>query len=403
MKSFITSLIFVLCATFGKSQTFTLGGDAGLFVGSGASFYFGGNTTLNGNLNNQGQVTSFSDINFVSNTDVGSIKFTGTADQELVGEGLIFFDFTVDKDGQLRLNPRKITINGALSMARGVIKTDADQQVIIKGNTTAGGTGYIEGRAFGVLSDGQLTFPTGINGFTNYITFSGFDPDITFEVQILQPDAATLNPDEDIVGIADQVEWQVVSPEVQASAFVSVDFSGIDLENFQNGEPIRSEKYEAALVMYTADDTLYHSVPGVFVDGSDPQSSSFGRFESTERIPISSEVTRLNIALIPVIIRPHFFVPNSFAPNGELDENRLFRPFYSGDKVTSIYMRVFDSFNKEVYLFSQAGDDVDLSLMGWDGTMPSGVGAPNGVYYYTIQLQGETENHNQLGAVLLVK
>ena len=59
-------------------------------------------------------------------------------------------------------------------------------------------------------------------------------------------------------------------------------------------------------------------------------------------------------------------------------------------------MRVFDSFNKEVYLFSQAGDDVDLSLMGWDGTMPSGVGAPNGVYYYTIQLQGETENHNQL-------
>jgi hypothetical protein len=155
--------------------------------------------------------------------------------------------------------------------------------------------------------------------------------------------------------------------------------------------------------MYTADDTLYHSVPGVFVDGSDPKSESFGRFESTERIAISSEVTRLNIALIPVIIRPHFFVPNSFAPNGELDENHLFRPFYSGDKVTSIYMRVFDSFNKEVYLYSQTGDDVDLSLMGWDGTMPSGVGAPNGVYYYTIQLQGETENHNQSGAVLLVK
>jgi hypothetical protein len=397
------SLLCSLISFLTYAQSFNLGSDAGLFVGSDASFYFGGNTTLNGNLNNQGQVTSFSDINFVSNTDIGSIKFIGTADQQLLGEELIFLDFTVDKDGQLIVNPRKVTVNGTMSMARGVIKTDADQEVVIKGSTISGGTGYIEGRALGVLSNGELTFPTGINGFTNYITFSGFDPNITFEVRILRPDGSTLNPDEDIVGIADQVEWQVVSPEVPASAFVSVDFSGIDLQNFQNGEPIRSEKYEAALVMYTADDTLYHSVPGVFVDGSDPKSESFGRFESTERIAISSEVTRLNIALIPVIIRPHFFVPNSFAPNGELDENHLFRPFYSGDKVTSIYMRVFDSFNKEVYLYSQTGDDVDLSLMGWDGTMPSGVGAPNGVYYYTIQLQGETENHNQSGAVLLVK
>ncbi len=403
MMKYIFSILLVVAALSLRSQSFNLGSNASLFVGGDASFFFGGNTTINGKLNNQGQLTSFSDINFVSNTDIGSVKFNGTSDQQLSGEGLFFFDFIVDKDGQLTLSPRKMTINGTLNMAKGVIKTDPTQELVLKGSSTAGGGGYIEGRAFGSFSNGEMIFPTGINGFTNYISFSGFDPNITFEVLIVEPDPATLTPDEDIVGIANQVEWQVTSPGVPTNALVSVDFSGIDLENFQNGAPIRSEKYEAALVMYGPTDTLYRSIPGVFVGGSDPQSQSFGRFESTEAIDLGAEVTRLSIALIPIIIRPHFFVPNSFAPYGAQEENTIFRPFYSGDKVTRLYMRVFDSFNKEVYLFDQSDNNIDLTQLGWDGTLPLGAEAPNGVYYYTIRLEGEIESHNKSGAVLLVR
>ena len=402
MKNLLTISILFL-GTVVRAQTFTLGGDASLFMGSEGAFFFGGNTTLNGRINNQGTFVSFSDINFVNNIEGGSIKFTGTGNQSLTGEGLNFTDFVVEKEGELLLNGSRMFISGVFSALSGEFQVSEDQELVFSGATLEDGEGYVEGRAIGRSAGTPMIFPMGIDGFPNYITLEGVEQGRIVNVRIDQPDPSALLPDEDIVGIANQLEW-VINPEGEAvEATITVDFSGIDLENFTNGQEIRSEKYEPALVLFSRADTLYHTVPGFFVEGSDPQASTFGVYESAQTITISPEGERLAIALIPVIVRPHFFVPNSFAPYGTIDENRIFRPFLSGDVLTSVYMRVFDSFNKEVYLFDQSGDNIDLSLMGWDGTLPLGLEAPNGTYYYTVSLQGETGIYQQSGAVLLMR
>lgn len=396
-------IISCLLSQVVNAQSFTLGGDAKLFLGSEGKFFFGGNTQLNGGINNQGTFVSFSDMNFGANTDGGNIKFTGTADQTLTGEEVSFGDFTVDKEGQLRLNGNRMFISGMFNATRGSFNVRRDQQLVFSGSTFADGDGFVVGRVLGRASGAPLIFPMGINGFRNYLTLEGVAQGNIVSVEIEEPDQATLLPDKDIVGIAHQMEW-VVTPEADGvEAIISVDFSGIDLQNFTNGQEIRSEKYEPALVLFSREDTLFHTVPGFFIDGSEPQASSFGIYQSAQPIRISQEGERLAMALVPIIIRPHFFVPNSFAPNGTLDENRIFRPFFSGEKLTSVYMRVFDSFNKEVYIFDQSGDNVDLSLMGWDGTLPTGLEAPNGTYYYTIKMQGESDSYTRSGAVLLMK
>lgn len=402
MKNLLAiSLLFVGAVV--NAQTFTLGGDASLFMGSEGAFFFGGNTTLNGRINNQGTFVSFSDINFVNNTEVGSIKFNGTGNQRLTGEGLNFTNFVIEKEGALQLNGSRMLISGVFSALSGEFQVSEDQELVFAGANLGDGEGYVKGRAIGLSAGTPMIFPMGIDGFPNYITLGGVEQGRIVNVRIAQPDPSALLPDEDIVGIAHQMEW-VVNPEGEAvEATITVDFSGIDLENFTNGQEIRSEKYEPALVLFSREDTLYHTVPGFFVEGSDPQISTFGVYESAQTVRLSPEGERLAIALIPVIIRPHFFVPNSFAPYGTLDENRVFRPYFSGEVLTSAYMRVFDSFNKEVYIFDQSGDNIDLSLMGWNGTLPLGLEAPNGTYYYTVKLQGETDNYQQSGAVLLMR
>lgn len=402
MKTFLAVFFSILLFKAG-AQTFTLGGDASLFMGSEGAFFFGGNTTLNGRINNQGTFVSFSDINFVNNTEVGSIKFNGTGNQRLIGEGLNFTDFVIEKEGELQFNGSRLFVSGVFSALSGEFQVSDDQELVFAGATLEDGEGYVEGRAIGRSAGTPMVFPMGIDGFPNYITLEGVEQGRIVNVRINQPDPSALLPDEDIVGIANQLEW-VVNPEGEAvEATITVDFSGIDLENFTNGQEIRSEKYEPALVLFSREDTLYHTVPGFFVEGSDPQASTFGVYESAQTIRLSPDGERLAIALIPVIIRPHFFVPNSFAPYGTLEENRIFRPYFSGDVLTSVYMRVFDSFNKEVYIFDQSGDNIDLSLMGWNGTLPLGLEAPNGTYYYTVRLQTATDDYQQSGAVLLMR
>jgi hypothetical protein len=66
-------------------------------------------------------------------------------------------------------------------------------------------------------------------------------------------------------------------------------------------------------------------------------------------------------------------------------------------------MSVYNSLNQQVYSLSQSGTDLDLSLFGWDGVLPSGQNAPSGVYYYTINLTTLTSTQSKTGAVLLVK
>ncbi|MEP5610720.1 MAG: hypothetical protein ABJP45_00650 [Cyclobacteriaceae bacterium] len=398
-------LLSLLASSLCFCQTTNLGGNATLWVGDQASFYFGGNTTLNGTVTNNGKIISYSDLDFVLNTDVGSLRFTGTTDQNLAGDTLNVVDLEVEKSGNSNvvLLTDRVVVSGMLNVISGVIKADDELDLLVSGSSDGTGQGFVEGKLVGLSTGQPVTFPMGINGSPNYITLSGTNSGTVFRVECVQPDPTTIRGDVDIQSISTDVEWVVTSIGAGSDGQISINFSGVDLST-PNIEVIRAEVYQTAIVALADGDSLFRVLSSVRSDLDDPTiSPTTGTILVDDLIGFSEDPVRLAVAWIPVVNDIEFFVPNSFAPNGNEIENRTFRPFFSGDEITRISFTVFNSLNAEVFSVSQSGSNLDLEFLGWDGVLPSGQQAPGGVYYYNVVLTSLTDQRSKAGAVLLVK
>lgn len=400
MRRFLT-LSAYLMGLWLSAQSITFGDQTSLYLGDGTTFFFGGNAALNGTLTNTGTIVSYGDFDFVLNTDVGNVKFTGRLDQSLSGGTLDVGDFIVDKQGKLTLLTERVIVSGALKTTNGVIDAQEEDDILVSGSSDDLGSGYVEGKLVGISQGSPVTFPMGVNGSANYITISSLPSGAIVSVECRVPNQNDLFPDEDMVGISDEVEWILKITGDSAEAQISVNFSGVDLQNFSNGEPIRAFEYEPAIALYSKSDTLYHVLNGTVSRSSADFSS--GVITSTDNIFITNEGRRISIALVPVIVEPTFFVPKAFAPNATIDENKIFRPYFAGAMISSFTMTVYDSFSKEVYSINESGTELDLSQYGWNGVLSSGQDAPEGVYYYNVRIIAESEEYNQTGSVLLVK
>jgi len=403
----ISIIVFLVSTAIGAAtaQTTNLGGSATLWVGDQASFYFGGNTTLNGVVTNNGTIVTYSDLDFVANTNVGSLKFVGDGDQNLSGDTLTIENVEVDKAGNSNviLLTDRIFIDGMLNVTNGVIQADDELDMIVRGSSDDTGQGFVEGKLVGLSTGQPVTFPMGINGSPNYITLSGTNSGTVFRVECIQPDPTTIKGDVDIQSISTDVEWLVSSLGAGSDGQISIDFSGVDLST-PNIEVIRSKVYQAVIVALTEGDSLFRVLSSVRSDLDDPLiSPTSGTISVDDLVSISESPVRLAVAWIPVAEGIEFFVPNSFAPNANEIENRTFRPFFSGDEITRISFTVFNSLNDEVFSVSESGSNLDLEFLGWDGVLPSGQDAPGGVYYYNVVLTSTTDQRSKTGAVLLVK
>ncbi|MEO9870992.1 flagellar hook assembly protein FlgD [Ekhidna sp.] len=388
--------IYVLSA-----QNITFGEQTSLYLGDETVFFFGGNTSLDGTVSNNGTIVSYTDIDFVLNTDVGNIKFTGRADQNVSGDTLRVGNFVVDKQGKLSLLTDRIIVSGALETTNGVIDAQDEDDLLVSGSTMEAGAGYVEGKLVGISQGGPITFPMGVNGSPNYMTVSSLASGSLVSVECRIPNQESLLPDEDIVGISDEVEWILRVTGDSTTAQVSVNFSGVDLQNFSNGDPIQAREYEPAIVLFSKEDTLYHSLNGTVRDANADFSSAV--ITSSDNILITNEGRRLGIAWIPIIVEPELWAPKAFAPNAILEENRVFKAYFSLPVVSSISVRIFDSFNQEVYSLTESGDELDISQFGWNGTLASGQEAPEGVYLYAMSVVAESVEYTRTGSVLLVK
>ena len=401
--NFYISLI--LFSSLGLSQSTSLGGSATLWLGDQASFYFGGNTTFNGTLTNNGEIISYSDLNFVANRAVGSLRFVGDGDQNLLGDTLDVTDMVVDKAGNSNvvLLTDRVVVSGMLDVTNGIVQAEDELDLLVSGSTDDAGQGFVEGKLVGLSTGGPVTFPMGINQSPNYITLSGTTAGTVFRVEVAQPDPTTIRADEDIQSVSEEVEWIITSIGDGSEGQITVDFSGVDLSR-PNVEAIRAEVYQTALVALVEDDSLFRVLSSVRSDLDDPLiAPNSGTILVDDLVSFSENPVRLAVAWIPVVNDIEFLVPNAFAPSGVELENRTFRPFFSGDEITNISFTVFNSLNTEVYSVSQSGTNLDLSLIGWDGVLPSGQDAPGGVYYYNAVITSLTDQRSKVGAVLLVK
>ena len=427
MKAFLIIFVLVLPLlskaqniTFGESTTFTLSSGAsfatnieatflGSFTISDSTATFGSNADFVGALNNSGTIVSAGDLNFRKNANVGSLRFVGSGDQSLDADTTLFVtNMEVNKTGNSNVvvMADSVRVSGNLDVASGVIQTENIDDLIVTGESSDDGDGYVEGKLVGVSSEDPVTFPMGINGFTNYITFTSSKPGLTLIVDCVEPEPGSLLPTEEMVGISDDVEWQVRTISDSTSVTMTVNFSGVDLVNFTNGQAIRADAYAPALVVIQKGDTIYETLVSAEATPENTASSNTeGRIVTSSSIVITTDTTRLNVAWIPIVDDPEFFIPNVFSPDGFYEENRVFRPFFAGGEVDRVFLEVYNSYNDLVYNESDA-DNVDLSQFGWDGKLRGGQTAEEGVYYYKIVLESSVipvEEQTRTGTVLLVK
>ena len=398
-------LISLLICKQNLHAQFVFGGQTTFTIGSSASFFAGGDTSFDGELNNQGTIVSYSDLDFGNNEEAGSLKFVGVADQFIFGGSINVGDMEVLKDGgDVILETEQVVVTGNLNVQMGVIQSEEDDDLLVQGSADGGQPGelgYVEGKLVGETTGLPLTFPMGIDNNPNYLTLFTDQSNVRIKVECRQADPTSLIPTDDMVGIADEVEWIVNtlggdSLEVNVQAF----FSGVDLDNLSNGNNIRAQGYAPTIVKFGKNDTTYIDLGVATLENTDDR--TFGTITTQQSFYIHpDEPTRIGIALIPVLITPEFFVPNAFAPNGIQEENRIFRPYFAGGDVTSINMTVWDSRQNKLYEYAENGTSIDLSLMGWDGTISNGQIADGGAYYYSVTMIAGGQEYKKIGSFLL--
>lgn len=399
-KTLILLLSFVLTKAC-LSQTITVGENSLLRIGSSSSFFVGGNTFFNGSLNNEGKIIGYSDLDFIDNDSIGNLQLVGADLQEIFGDSIVLEQLEVNSSANVLLQAAEVKVVGDLNVANGVIQISESSSLIVLGDFSPS-EGFIEGSLTGFTKRNTVTFPMGTNGFSNYISLSNtlenIETNITCQVP---PDFSTLLPTEDMVGISDEVEWIIQTAGETTNANISVDFSGLDFVNFSNGEAINADVYEPALVIFQAEDTIYHlleSVESTPKNGATNETE--GRIVSEANVVIGPDPTKVAVAWIPIVDDPEFFVPNVFSPTGFYQDNRVFRPFFSGGKVSSISISIYNSFNQEIFSYKNSGEDLDLSLIGWDGKIGASK-AVEGVYYYIIKMIADGQLYQKTSSVLL--
>ena len=382
-------------------QGFNFGESTTLKLSSSATFFAGGDISFEGTLINEGEIVMSQDVDFGSNSDVGRLSFVGDEKQQVIGDSLVIEDLEVDKTENLEVMTNWSIVSGSLDVTNGVVSS-GNTQLTVTGTTSATGNGFVEGPMRGVAGGGDLVFPVGLNGFQNYLTIRGLATGTAVLIECKTPDSETLLPNDDMIGIADEMEWVIVlTAGGSGEATLAADFDGIDLNNLVNANTIRAFEYDPAIAVFSEGDSVYRTLNSLTI--SDTDESTFGFIDSNDEILLNEDTTHVSIAIVPVQIRPTFYVPNSFAPAGTLLENQEFRPYFTGASISSLSFSVFDAFNNEVHRYLQNGDDVDIALSGWQGIVDQGDEAPEGVYYFQVNILAEGQQYQKTGSVLLVR
>jgi len=123
-------------------------------------------------------------------------------------------------------------------------------------------------------------------------------------------------------------------------------------------------------------------------------------FEGTYTVVLWVENTGgcIDSASMTVLIKPSYtiYIPNSFSPNHDV-HNEIFSPSGTGWNIDFYSMRIYSRWGDLVY----STTDVNY---GWNGNMPDGSEAPQGVYTVKIFLRGPDGNDRvYFGSVTLLR
>jgi len=190
---------------------------------------------------------------------MATLRFVGRDDQTLMADDTLRVkQLILDKSGMLDLQLVRLIVEDKLDLVMGVLGAGSDTTLLVSGEITGGSNdGFIEGKLIYLARSDVVNFPMGINGFYNALRLSNVTENTVIVVEARVPDPTQLKPTEDMVGIADEVEWVITTMGDSMEVGVSAIFNGVDLIEFSNGQFIRAEGYAPTLVKFSLSDTLY--------------------------------------------------------------------------------------------------------------------------------------------------
>ena len=415
-------------AIYGGTTSF----DGNVTNATNANLLLGSNTSFNLALTNDGAISVYSSatLDFKANKYLGTVNVVDSAGLDPIGEvvllnttdSIIFTNMNMSTSGKATLPAtQKILVTNELNLLSGIVNAKNQENFLVTGvanispSRTAGNT-YVEGKMVALSkNDRPVLFPMGLGDRANYMTLSSLRSGVVLKVECIEPDLSTLRSDDETWGLYGGVEWIVRAIDDTVNVAVSVLFPEVDVNNLTNASYIRADSISSTLQLHNGEEDIFHKLISqrISEDSTDPiELITYFKVDATDSVTITPQGRRFVIGVSPIQVEPLLYFPNVFAPSGQMEENRLFRPFFDGYEVTSINFRVYDSFNKIVYQTNHSGEMLDLSNIGWDGRLTSGLDAPEGVYYYDAQLTfnsligtqtGKTEKVSKRGSVMLVK
>lgn len=399
---------------------------------------FGSNAIFNGDFTNTGGIIGFADaeLNFVNNRFLGDLSFMDRSDLQPISEVILLSsadstfinNLILDTEGKVSLPSNIVLVQGSLTIENGVLNATNQESFLVEGsinvNPDNAASTFVEGKMLASTSSGETVFPMGINGLPNYIAIISETPDIVVKVECKKPDLDSLFTNDETLGLAKEVVWTIQTLSDSVEVEVAISYSGIDFTDASNF--VNAREYDATVQKFGAQDSLFYALRSIETEVTNsvdlfgisvPES---GSITTSDKLWVTTKPTVFAIGLSPVLTQPEVYLPNVFAPNGQFADNTIFRPFVGGTTIVSVDFAVFDSFNKKVYASSLSGEDIDLESIGWDGTLNSGLEAPEGVYYYSLSMEytanaevsvdyfngnggSQVQNFSKLGTVMLVK
>jgi gliding motility-associated-like protein len=244
------------------------------------------------------------------------------------------------------------------------------------------------------LTTGFVTFPvTGQTGTVNYeMTGNGIIGTINQGLQnnlssgwyyITVNDAVCSAQDSVFVGLNDGPIAEIgTSSLVNFSPFTTTFFNGSSnadsyFWDFGNGETLSTTTLESQTITYVGEGPLDITVCVVAIQ------------------PGCTDTACVVVTILEFIPPPVFDIPNVFSPNG--DGNNDFWNFIDLEFVDFIELTVLNRWGNVVF---EQMDGIPV----WDGKLPNGGDATEGVYFYKYMLQGKDgSQHEGHGYMQLIR
>lgn len=369
-----------------------------LFVGSEQELWVGegGLLTLNGSAENNGEITNQGEISINGNwqnqgqyqADTGLFALSGSEPQTFDHGGQEIYQLDIQNGGD-KVLLSDVSISSVLNLNSGILRAENDAVVYLDADAQVNGgnaSAFVEGRVVNT-GTGYKQFPLGLGEYYLPLTLldvQGNNPVISAEVFEPHPEPEGLDG---LESISSTRYWHL---------------------NVLGGS------YEGSVVRLSiVDDPDFNSLTGLVVAAAPSVSAIYenlGVSEVVGRIEdgniTSADPTNLSIITLGLSAeyseRGKVLVPNAFAPDSPLEEDRTLSIFAVNLLPENFVFRIFNRWGKLVYETTSLDEALQT---GWNGiNQETNQPAQFGVYsYYLSGKFSNDETVTQKGTLTLFR